>query len=108
MSIQSFKIAIPQAALDDLRERLARTRWIDEVKGSGWIYGVDLGYMKKLADYWQRTYDWRTRGRTQHLCAVQSGRGWRGYPLYPRTRQRAQPHSAPADSRLSGLVLSLP
>ena len=36
MSIQSFTIAIPQATLDDLRERLARTRWPDEVEGVGW------------------------------------------------------------------------
>ncbi len=60
MSIQPFKIAIPQATLDDLRERLARTRWIDEVEGSGWTYGVSLGYMKELVDYWQQSYDWRT------------------------------------------------
>jgi len=42
MSIQSFKIAIPQATLDDLRERLARTRWPDEVEGAGWDYGTNL------------------------------------------------------------------
>src|SRR2546429_2089493 len=59
MSIQSFKIAIPQATLDDLRERLTHTRWIDEVEGSGWTYGVSLGYMKELVDYWQQSYDWR-------------------------------------------------
>lgn len=59
MSIQPFKIDIPQATLDDLRERLARTRWTDEVEGSGWTYGVNLGYMKELANYWQHTYDWR-------------------------------------------------
>ena len=60
MSIQPFKIAIPQATLDDLRERLARTRWTDEVEGSGWTYGVSLGYMQELVDYWQQSYDWRT------------------------------------------------
>jgi pimeloyl-ACP methyl ester carboxylesterase len=59
MSIQSFKIAIPQATLDDLHERLARTRWPDEVEGAGWDYGTPLGYMKELVDYWQNTYDWR-------------------------------------------------
>jgi pimeloyl-ACP methyl ester carboxylesterase len=59
MSIQSFKIAIPQATLDDLRARLARTRWPDEVEGAGWDYGTNLSYMKELADYWQHTYDWR-------------------------------------------------
>ena len=59
MSIQSFKIDIPQATLDDLRARLARTRWPDEVEGAGWDYGTNLQYMKELADYWQHTYDWR-------------------------------------------------
>src|ERR1700687_3108392 len=61
MSIQSFKIAIPQATLDDLRERLAHTRWADEVEGAGWDYGTNLGYLKQLVDYWQHTYDWRAQ-----------------------------------------------
>lgn len=59
MTIQSFQVNIPQTTLDDLRERLAHTRWTDEVEGSGWTYGVNLGYMKELANYWQHTYDWR-------------------------------------------------
>ena len=59
MSIQPFKITIPQATLDDLRERLARTRWPDEVQGAGWDYGTNLGYLKELVDYWQHDYDWR-------------------------------------------------
>ena len=42
MSIRSFTIAIPQATLDDLRERLARTRWPDEVEEAGWDYGTNL------------------------------------------------------------------
>jgi len=59
MSIKPFKIAIPQATLDDLRERLSRTRWPDEVEGAGWDYGTNLEYMKDLADHWQHEYDWR-------------------------------------------------
>ena len=59
MSIQSFTIAIPQASLDDLRERLARTRWPDERPGVGWSRGVPLGYLKELAEYWRTGYDWR-------------------------------------------------
>jgi hypothetical protein len=39
MSIQSFNVAIPQASLDDLRERLDRTRWPDERPGVGWSRG---------------------------------------------------------------------
>ena len=59
MSIQPFKINIPQATLDDLRERLARTRWPDEVEGAGWDYGTNVGYLKSLVDYWQHEFDWR-------------------------------------------------
>jgi pimeloyl-ACP methyl ester carboxylesterase len=60
MSIQPFKINIPQAILDDLRERLARTLWTNEVEGAGWDYGISLEYMKELMDHWQHQYDWRT------------------------------------------------
>jgi pimeloyl-ACP methyl ester carboxylesterase len=59
MQIQPFTIDIPQAALDDLRDRLARTRWPDELPGVGWSYGVSLGYLKELAEYWRTSYDWR-------------------------------------------------
>src|SRR5579859_5960145 len=59
MSIQSFKIDVPRAILDDLRERLARTRWLDDVEGSAWAYGISLSYMKDVVDYWQHRYDWR-------------------------------------------------
>jgi len=60
MSIQPFTINIPQANLDDLRDRLARTRWPDELPGVGWSYGVSLAYLKELAEYWRTAYDWRT------------------------------------------------
>lgn len=60
MQIQPFTINIPQASLDDLRDRLARTRWPDELPGVGWSYGVSLGYLKELAEYWRTAYDWRT------------------------------------------------
>src|SRR6266545_2003306 len=59
MSIQPFKVNIPQAALDDLRERLARTRWPGELPGIGWSRGVPLGYLRELAEYWRTSYDWR-------------------------------------------------
>jgi pimeloyl-ACP methyl ester carboxylesterase len=59
MSIQPFQINVPQQTLDDLHERLARTRWADEVEGVGWDYGTNVGSMKELADHWQNKYDWR-------------------------------------------------
>lgn len=57
--IRPFRVEIPQSDLDDLRERLARTRWTDEVEGAGWDYGTNLGYLKELVDYWQNGFDWR-------------------------------------------------
>ena len=57
--ISPYRIDIPQAALDDLRDRLGRTRWPDELPGVGWDLGVPLDYLKDLAGYWATTYDWR-------------------------------------------------
>jgi pimeloyl-ACP methyl ester carboxylesterase len=61
MSVQPVQIAVPQATLDDLRTRLARTRWPDEAEGAGWDYGTNLGYMQELTAYWQHSYDWRAQ-----------------------------------------------
>jgi pimeloyl-ACP methyl ester carboxylesterase len=57
--IRPFRIEIPQTDLDDLRDRLARTRWPDELPGVGWTRGVPLGYLQDLARYWGSGYDWR-------------------------------------------------
>ncbi|GAA4262851.1 epoxide hydrolase [Dactylosporangium darangshiense] len=57
--IAPFQISIPQDHLDDLRQRLAHTRWPGEVPGASWTAGVPLDYLKDLADYWQTKYDWR-------------------------------------------------
>jgi microsomal epoxide hydrolase len=57
--MRPFRIEIPQADLDDLRRRLAATRWPDELPGVGWDRGVPLAYLKDLAEYWRTRYDWR-------------------------------------------------
>lgn len=57
--IRPFRIEIPQADLDDLRDRLARTRWIDDLPGAGWERGVPTAYLKELAGYWAEKFDWR-------------------------------------------------
>ncbi|MGD0065587.1 MAG: epoxide hydrolase family protein [Streptosporangiaceae bacterium] len=58
-AIQPFRIDIAQADLDDLRDRLARTRWPDQLAGVGWDYGIPLDYVRELAEYWRTGYDWR-------------------------------------------------
>jgi microsomal epoxide hydrolase len=57
--MKPFTIDIPQPILDDLQNRLKRTRWPDEVDGAGWDYGTNLEYVKELAAYWQTQFDWR-------------------------------------------------
>jgi epoxide hydrolase len=70
--IRPFRVEIPQADLDDLQERLARTRWANELPPEareggdqtglvppGWEYGVPLDYVKELVEYWRTDYDWR-------------------------------------------------
>ena len=58
-SMIPYRIAVPQHAVDDLRSRLANTRWPDEAPGSGWTRGVPRDYLRHLADHWQHHYDWR-------------------------------------------------
>jgi len=70
-SPEPFVIAVPETLLNDLRQRLALTRWPDEITGSGWHYGANLAYVKELVHYWQHQYDWRAQ---EHLL--------NGFPQY--------------------------
>lgn len=57
--ITPYRIDIPQSDLDDLTDRLARTRWPNEVAGAGWDYGFPLARLRELAEHWRTGYDWR-------------------------------------------------
>jgi microsomal epoxide hydrolase len=57
--VKPFSIHVPDQVLMDLRERLERTRFPDEIPGSGWDYGTNLAYLKQLIAYWREQYDWR-------------------------------------------------
>ena len=54
-----FTLRVSEEALADLRARLDRVRWPDEIPGGGWRYGTDLAYMKELVAHWRDRYDWR-------------------------------------------------
>ena len=54
-----FRVDVPDAVLDDLRDRLARTRWPDQIPGSGWSYGTDRAYLQQLCEYWRTEFNWR-------------------------------------------------
>ncbi|MEU0027277.1 epoxide hydrolase family protein [Streptomyces sp. NPDC006335] len=58
-SITPFRLDIPQSDLDDLHDRLDRTRWPDDLSATGWAYGVPAAYLRELAHHWRHSYDWR-------------------------------------------------
>ena len=61
MEPRPFTVQIDDGVIADLKERLARVRWPDEVPGSGWRYGSDLAYMRELVTYWRDEFDWRAQ-----------------------------------------------
>lgn len=58
--IRPFRIEIPQADLHDLHDRLARTRWFDDLPGIEWNRGVPTSYLRRLTDIWRDRFDWRS------------------------------------------------
>lgn len=58
-----FKIQVPGTVLTDLKARLARTRFPDEVPGQGWQQGTPVAYLKELVAYWRDRFDWRAEER---------------------------------------------
>jgi hypothetical protein len=56
---EPFQVSVPDAVLEDLRERLGKTQWPLEPKTLPWTYGASLVYMKNICAYWCDQYDWR-------------------------------------------------
>src|SRR5215216_4816567 len=86
-ALRPFRIDIPQADLNDLNDRLARTRLPQQLPGIGWSRGVPLDYLRGLIEYWRTGFDWRAQeaklnaypqfttvidGQTIHFLHVQS------------------------------------
>ncbi len=61
--MERFTIEIPEAELEDLRHRLATTRWTDDFANDDWGYGANAAYIRELATHWLENYDWRERER---------------------------------------------
>jgi pimeloyl-ACP methyl ester carboxylesterase len=79
--ISPFRLDVAEEDLRDLRDRLARTRWPDELPGVGWDYGIPLEYVKELAEYWRTSYDWR-----KHEARLNE------FPQFTTTLDRANVH----------------
>jgi len=74
---EPFAIDISDEVLRDLNARLARTRWPDQLPGTGWTYGADTAYLRELVSYWQTGFDWRAQqarlNRFDHFRAEVGG-----------------------------------
>jgi pimeloyl-ACP methyl ester carboxylesterase len=60
-AVESFQVRVADAVLEDLRDRLAHTRFPDQIAGTGWEYGIPVDYLAELVSYWRDTYDWRAQ-----------------------------------------------
>ena len=111
MAIRPFRVDIKVDVLTDLRERLKRTRWPDEIPGSGWDYGSNLAYVKELVDYWVEEFDWRKQEEvinaySQYVAEVD---GLDVHYIHEQgqgagpTALAVDPRVAGVDSRVSGL-----
>ncbi|HEY4109942.1 epoxide hydrolase family protein [Puia sp.] len=59
VSIEPYTISISPFVIEDLRERIGRARWPDEIGGSGWRYGTNEEYLKQLCTHWANGFDWK-------------------------------------------------
>jgi pimeloyl-ACP methyl ester carboxylesterase len=62
-AVVPFKIQVSDAVLTDLKQRLTRARFADEIPDAGWDYGTNPAYLKQLIEYWRDKYDWRAAER---------------------------------------------
>jgi pimeloyl-ACP methyl ester carboxylesterase len=59
MPVESFKVGVAQQTLDDLQDRLIRTRWTEDLDDEGWTRGTSRTYLSELTAYWLTDFDWR-------------------------------------------------
>jgi pimeloyl-ACP methyl ester carboxylesterase len=72
MTIQPFRIDVPESILNDLQARLKNTRFARGLAGAGWDHGTSPSYLEELCGYWQREFDWRRQER--HLNSLRQFR----------------------------------
>ncbi len=58
---RAFRLSIPPDEIDALRERLAHTRWPDQIPGDPWAYGSSVAFVREMVDYWRTGFDWRAQ-----------------------------------------------
>jgi pimeloyl-ACP methyl ester carboxylesterase len=93
-AIEKFRIDVAQQDLDDLAERLARTRWPSVLPGPAWQRGVPVGYLRDLAAYWRDGFDWRAQ-EAQMNSVPQYTTQIDGQTIHFQHIQSPEPHAIP-------------
>ena len=106
--VKPFRIDVPDDVLDDLRQRLARTRWPEAECVDDWSQGIPLEYTRELADYWANDYDWRSRKRAEQIRPVHHRHRRTGHPLHPPALPARGRLPAGDHPRLAGLDRGVP
>jgi microsomal epoxide hydrolase len=93
-TFEPFEVTLEPAAIDDLRERLARTRWPDQLDGAGWDYGTERGWLQDVCAYWAEGYDFDgfLRRANAHPQVVTTIDGQRVHAIHARS---PEPHARP-------------
>jgi pimeloyl-ACP methyl ester carboxylesterase len=60
-TLERFELPYSEDAWSDLRERLRRTRWPDEIPGASWEYGFDLQFLRDICGYWKDHFNWKAQ-----------------------------------------------
>ncbi len=75
-------MSIPQADIDDLRGRLRRTRFLDDIENDDWKYGVSTAFLRDVVSYWVEDFDWRAVERDVLNAFPQSKVELDGWPIH--------------------------
>jgi len=65
--VEPFRICVADEVLNDLRARLRKARWPDQIPGIGWEQGTELNWLQRLVSYWAHEFDWRGWERRLNL-----------------------------------------
>jgi pimeloyl-ACP methyl ester carboxylesterase len=57
-AIEPFSVDVPDDVISDLRGRLGRTRWPDQLPDAGWDYGTERSFLERLCRHWADGFDW--------------------------------------------------
>ncbi|MCB1649339.1 MAG: epoxide hydrolase [Pseudomonadales bacterium] len=93
-TITPFEIHIPDADIQDLKERLSRARLPAQIPGTGWEYGTNAEYLKELVDYWRTEFDWRAQERELNRFA-QFKTNIDGVPIHFIHQRSSNPDAMP-------------